>query len=339
MARKFNIAIAGATGLVGEALREILPGRDFPAGDVYLLASSESAGKRLEYGGKRLGVKALEDFDFSQVQLVFSALPAEQAVEVARRAREAGAVVIDCSGAFLSEPRVPQVVPEVNPQRLDDFRQTGVVASPSPAAIQLARVLHIIAGEAGLEGFHATVLEPASAAGRRGMEELAAQTARLLNGQPAEAEHFPARLAFNTHPVTGTVLDSGASAAEVRVSLETLSVLGEQSLPVTITVVRVPAFFGTAVTLHAETAEPLEVERLNALLAGAVGIDAAAGEAAGGPSAVEDAVGSDQLLVGRVRRDLTRPRGLNLWLVTDNLRKGAALNCVQIAELLLKDHL
>lgn len=339
MSRTLNVAVAGATGLVGEALLEQL--KSLPLGDVQLFASQESVGKRLQVAGRNFKVASLDTADFSTVELLFNALPVDIAGPVARRAVEAGCRVIDFSGAFVAEPAVAQVVPEINAQALADSRETGIVASPSPAAIQLASVLAVIRDQAGLEQVQATVIESAASAGRRGVEALAGQTARLLNGMDVEATSvFPGQLAFNVHPAVGAMLDTGATHAELRIALETLSVLGERSLPMSVTCLRVPAFYGTGVVVHLQTSRPLSPEEAEHCLANSVGLEVfqSLGDDSW-PTAVSHANGQDHILVGRVRREPTLVAGLNLWSVTDNLRKGSALNGVQIAQLLLKHYL
>ena len=339
MSRSLNVAVAGATGLVGEAIVEMLGEREFPLAELHLLASKESAGKRIEFAGKGIRVQPLDDFDFSQVELAFIAVPAAVALDCARRAAQAGAVVIDLSGAFVAEPAVAKVVAGVNPEALADYRETGIVASPSPAAIELASVLAPLAAAAGLSQVQATVLAPVSAAGRKGVGALAGETARLLNGQQADHEVFPAQMAFNTHPAVGELLDSGASHDELRVALETLSVLGERSLPLSVTSVRVPVFFGTAVVVHAQTRQPLDAGSVADLLSRQAGLELVQDDQRPWASAIGDAIGHDSICVSRLRAEPTLSGGINLWAVTDNLRAGAAMNSVQIAELLLKHHL
>lgn len=339
MSRKLNVAVIGATGLVGEALLQVLAERKFPVAELHLLASSESAGKRIEFNGKGIRVVPEKDFDFSAVELAFLAVPAVEAAAVAARVVDAGAVVIDLSGAFVADPSVIKVVPEVNPEALEDYRETGIVASPSPAAIQLASVLAVLREAGGLMQAQATVLSPVSAEGRSGVEELAGQTARLLNAQEIENKLFPAQIAFNAHPAVGPLLDSGASHDELRVALETLSVLGERALPLTVTSVRLPVFFGTSVVLHAQTLQPVEAASLQALLADRPGLQLVGDTGQPWASALGDAVGEDAVYISRIRQEPTLQGGISLVAVTDNLRKGAAINGVQIAELLLKHHL
>ncbi|MBA3981678.1 MAG: aspartate-semialdehyde dehydrogenase [Alcanivorax sp.] len=335
--RQFDIAVVGATGLVGEMLLELLGESDLPLGQVTLLASAESAGRRLALRGHHLAVRALDGFDFSGVQIAFFAVPEALAREEAQRAAEAGAIVIDCSGAFAADQDVPVIVPEVNADMLADFRERGIIASPSPAAIQLAMVLKPLGDQAGLGAVNVTVCEPVSSAGRPGVDELAGQTARLLNGQSPEVKAFDRQIAFNAHPETSPALQSGASRAEVRLVLEVLRLLGDPGLRLNATCLRIPVFFGTSLAVQLETAQPLAPEEAAVMLASAPGLVVSEGPL--GATALEDAVGQDSVRVSRVRADVSREQSLNLSLVADNLRKGAALNCVQIARLLIKDHL
>lgn len=339
MQNKCDVVVVGATGLVGGTLLELLGESDLPLGEVSLLATEESAGKRLNVGGRHVAVRPLSEFDFSTVQLAFFAVPEAVAAEYAPRAAEAGAIVIDCSGAFAAEQDIPVIVPEVNAEMLADFRERGMIASPSPGAIQLSMVLKPLLDAAGLQQVHVTLCEPVSASGREGVDELARQTARLMNGQGIEGDGLYGRqIAFNMLPLVGEQLGSGASRAEVRLALETMRVLGDPALRVNVTALRVPVFFGTALTVSLETVQPMDAGQAASLLAEIPGL-AAVDEEGGYASAITEAVGDDRVWVSRLRPDLSREQGLNLWLVTDNLRKGAALNCVQIAQLLIKDHL
>lgn len=339
MSRKLNVAVVGATGLVGEALLQVLAERAFPVAELHLLASGESGGKRIEFAGKGRRVVPEQGFDYSRVELVFLALPALDAADCARRAADAGAVVLDLSGAFVADPSVLKVVPDVNPEVLEDYRETGIIASPSPAAIQLASVLAVVREAGGLAQVQATVLNPVSADGRAGVEELAGQTARLLNAQGAESSVFPARIAFNAHPAVGALLDSGASHDEVRIALETLSVLGERSLPLTVTSLRLPVFFGTSVVLHVQTVQPPDIASLRARLADRSGLEVIGDDEMPWATALDHAVGGDTVCISRIREEPTLQGAISLVAVTDNLRRGAAINSVQIAELLLKHHL
>ncbi|MBZ2187670.1 aspartate-semialdehyde dehydrogenase [Alcanivorax sp. JB21] len=337
MSRQFDIAIAGATGLVGEMLVELLAASDLPVGEVALLASAESAGKRLAFRGRHRSTQALDEFDFSTVQLAFFAVPEAVAQAHVERAAEAGAIVIDVSGAFAADQSVPVVVPEVNAEMLTDFRERGIIASPSPGSIQLAMALKPFLDAVGLGQINVTVCESVSEAGRPGVDELASQTARLLNGQSPEPKLFNQQIAFNALPQTGAVLESGASRSEVRLALETMRLLGEPGLRINATCLRLPVFFGTSLVVQLETGQPLDAGQAVALLESAPGLVVV--ERPEGATLIGDALGHDGVWVSRVRADLSREQGLNLCLVTDNLRKGAALNCVQIAELLIKDHL
>lgn len=338
MQNQFDIAVVGATGLVGGTLVELLGDAPLPLGQVVLLATEESAGKRLSVGGRHIAVRPLAGFDFSEVQIAFFAVPEAVAAEFAPQAAEAGATVIDCSGAFVADHEVPLIVPEVNPEMLADYRERGIIASPSPGAIQLALALKPLLDVAGLQHINVTLCEPVSASGREGVDELARQTARLMNGQGVEPGLYGRQIAFNTLPLVGDLLTSGASRAELRLVLETLRLLGDPALRINASAMRLPVFFGTALTVQLETVHPLDVGEAASLLAQVPALMQAE-EARGYASAIPDAIGDDHVWVSRLRRDLSREHGLNLSLVTDNLRKGAALNCVQIAQLLIKDHL
>lgn len=340
MDRRFDIAVAGASGLVGEALLELLVERNFPVGEVYPLASRDSSAAPVTFAGRRRPVAALEDFDFSRVQLAFFATDAAVAGEHAPRAAEEGAVVIDASVCHRFDERVPLVVPEINPLTLADFRERNIIAIPGSASVALAMVLSPLARLAGLRHVRVNTYQPVSAAGREGVEELARQTAELLSGREVTPGVFGRQIAFNCQPRTGDPADSGYTRDELTLVLETRRLLGAPELPVNASCVRVPTFFGDGLTVDLEMEQPVSPAEVRASLENAEGIrvyDDAVPE--GYASAVTEAVGSDSVFVSRIREDISRPGGISLWIVSDNLRKGAALNGVQIAELLIKDYL
>lgn len=340
MSRRFDIAVAGASGLVGEALLDILVERDFPVGELYPLASRESSAAPVTFQGRKRPVAALEDFDFSRVQLAFFATDDAVSREHTARAAEEGAVAIDASVCHRFDERVPLVVPEINPLALAEFRERNIIAMPGSASIALAVVLSPLARLTGLQRVSVSVYQSVSTSGRRGVEELARQTAELLNGRPVTPGMFGRQVAFNAQARTGEPADSGYTRDELTLVLETRRLLGEPELPVNVSCVRVPTFFGDGLTVHLETREPVAVEQVRAALEAADGVrvyDEAVPE--GYATAVTEAVGSDSVFVSRIREDISHPRGVSLWIVSDNLRKGAALNGVQIAELLIKDYL
>ena len=337
MSKQLEIAVAGATGTVGEALMEALADSELSGARLHALASEASAGKRLEVGGGYTSVKELEGFDFAGVDLALFAVPDAVAEAHLPRALEAGCRVIDFSAAFVDDERARTAVAGVNDEALGEAR---LVVSPSAAAVALARVLAPLGRETRIEEVTVTVMEPASCRGRDGVKALAGEAARLLNGLPAEPALFPQQLAFNllAHPHPEET-EEGWSRAELRLARELQGVLGDESLPVHATVVQAPLFFGQALSLRVVTDSPLDAGRVRELLEAAPEVELVEGEGAeAAPSPTADAVGSDQVLVGRIRAE-RGGRGVDLWLAADNVRAGAAANGVQTALQLLKEYL
>lgn len=329
---KINVAIVGATGAVGEAMREILQERQFPMGDVRLLASERSVGKRYSIAGRSIAVEVLDDFDFDDTQVaLFSAGGAISAV-YAPRAADAGAVVIDNTSKFRLQEGVPLVVPEVNGHRIVDGIGTNIIANPNCSTIQMAVALKPIYDAVGIARINVATYQAVSGAGMSGVSELASQTANLLNAKPLGAfTAHPAQIAFNAVSHAWDIVDNGYSVEEMKMVDETKKIFEDDDILVNPTCVRVPVFYGHSEALHIETHQhisPLAAQDLLREAPGVVVID----DGDGCPTAVDHAVGNDAVYVGRIRADLTHERGLNLWAVSDNVRKGAALNSVQIAE-------
>lgn len=347
-----RIAIAGATGAVGEALLGILAERRFPVAELVPLASARSAGGKLSFAGRELTIRALDGFDFSGIDIAFFAAGGAVAAEHAPRAAAAGAVVIDNSSQFRNEPEVPLVVAEVNPEALAR-RPRGIVANPNCSTIQMLVALAPIHRAAGIERINVATYQSVSGAGRAALEELGRQTAALLGFQEAKPEHFPVQIAFNVIPQIDDFLEGGYTREEMKMVWETRRILGDERIQVNPTCVRVPVFYGHALACHIETREPISASRARTLLRQAAGVqlvDTVRGTARTGapprpgssaarnryPTPVGHGSGSDLVHVGRIRQDISHPRGLNLWVVADNIRKGAALNAVQLAELLVE---
>ncbi|MEZ5550454.1 MAG: aspartate-semialdehyde dehydrogenase [Pseudomonadales bacterium] len=337
MSEGFDVAVVGATGAVGEAMIEILASRNFPVRSLHLLASERSAGKRLQFNGKYLTVKRLDEFDFSQVQIgLFSAGGAISA-EYAPRAGAAGCVVIDNTSHFRNEIDVPLVVPEVNPQRVADFRARNLIANPNCSTIQMVVALKPLHDAARITRINVATYQAVSGAGAGGVRELAAQTTNLLNTKPIEAKVMPVQIAFNVVPQIDKFQDNGYTREEMKMVWETRKILEDDSIQVNPTCVRVPVFYGHSEAVHIETERKLTPEEARKLLSRAPGVKLVDEREPGGyPTPVGQAAGTDPVFVGRIREDISHPRGLNLWVVSDNVRKGAALNSVQIAEILLK---
>ena len=335
-----NVAVVGATGAVGEAMIEILESRDFPVDQLFPLASSRSAGKSLRFKGKRYTVQDLSNFDFSQTPIALFSAGGDVSAEYAPIAAQQGCVVIDNTSHFRRDDDIPLVIPEVNPEAIGQFRQRNIIANPNCSTIGMLMALKPIYDVAGIERINVATYQAVSGTGKDAIEELAGQTARLLNGKEAEPKVYPRQIAFNVIPHIDTFLENGYTREEMKMVWETQKILADESIRVNPTCVRVPVFYGHAEAVHIETREPVSVTEARALLQAADGVAVLDSPEPGGyPTPVSEAAGADAVFVGRIRADISHPRGLNLWVVADNVRKGAALNSVQIAEVLLSAYL
>lgn len=330
MTKRVSVAVVGATGVVGEPLLTALEARNFPIDTLYCLDEGEAVGEKLRYFGSSVTVESIAEFDFTRVQLVFFCSGSIVAASYTPLATEAGCTVIDCSGAFSAEYDVPMVIPEVNPQAVEDFRQRLIIANPSPVTIALLLVLKPLHDAAGVARINLTTYEPVSVAGKAGIDELASQTVALLNMQEARNRVFPQQIAFNVLPQVGQVLENGYTEAEMKVVWETQKILAEADINMNPTAVLVPVFYGHSMAVHLETRSHLSAAEAHDLLAAAPGVSLSEG---GAPTPVGDATKDEAVFIGRVREDISHPHGLDLWITVDNARKGAALNAVQIAEL------
>ncbi|MCL7714134.1 aspartate-semialdehyde dehydrogenase [Stenotrophomonas mori] len=332
-ARRFHVAIVGATGAVGQTMLSILAERDFPVGTLTLLASERSAGQAFDYKDGKVTVQDLATFDPAGVEIALFAAGGGISKEYAPKFAAAGAVVIDNSSSFRYDDDVPLVVAEVNPDAARQ-RPRGIIANPNCSTMQLMPVLAPIHREYGVERVNIATYQSVSGAGQSGMEELGKQTAQLLGFQEIDPAKFPVQIAFNLIPHIDEFLDNGFTKEEMKLVWETRKILGDDSIQVNPTAVRVPVFYGHSEAVNVETRDKISVDQARALLAAAPGVEVVDERRAGGyPTPVTHASGTDPVYVGRIREDLSHPRGLNLWVVADNIRKGAALNAVQIAEL------
>ncbi len=327
-----KIAVVGATGAVGEAMLEILAERQFPATEVVALASERSAGAQVAYGRRMLTVHDLAGYDFAGTRIaLFSPGAAVSAVH-APRAAAAGCVVIDNTSHFRREADVPLVVAEVNPEAIPN-RPRGIIANPNCSTMQMLVALAPIHRAVGIARINVATYQSVSGAGRSGLEELGRQTAALLAFQPAEPHKFPLQIAFNLIPHIDDFLDNGYTKEEMKLVWETRKILGDESIAVNPTAVRVPVFYGHSEAVHIETREKISAEAVRSLLGQAPGVVVVDERRAGGyATPVTHAAGKDPVYVSRIREDISHPRGLSMWIVADNIRKGAALNAVQIAE-------
>jgi len=337
----YKVAMVGATGAVGEALLAILAERDFPVGELVPLASERSAGEKISFGGKQVTVKNLADYDFGGVDIAFFSAGGAVSREHAPRAAAAGAVVIDNTSEFRYQDDVPLVISEVNPHAIADYTARGIIANPNCSTMQMLVALAPIHRAVGIERINVATYQSVSGAGRSGMEELGRQTAALLNFQDVEpGKKFPKQIAFNVIPHIDEFQANGYTKEEMKMVWETRKILEDDSIAVNPTAVRVPVFYGHAEAVHVETRDKITAEQARALLEQAEGVVVMDERKAGGyPTPVGDAAGKDPVFVGRIREDISHERGLDLWVVADNIRKGAALNAVQIAERLIEEYL
>ncbi|WP_318510148.1 aspartate-semialdehyde dehydrogenase [Photobacterium leiognathi] len=337
MNQEYDIAILGATGAVGEAMVEVLEERNFPVRNLYLLASDRSSGKVLRFKGKSIRVKNVEEFDWGQVQIALFSAGAEASRHWAPIAADHGVVVIDNTSEFRYEYDVPLVIPEVNPEAISDYRNRNIIANPNCSTIQMLVALKPIQDAYGIDRINVATYQSVSGSGRKGIDELAGQTAKLLNGLPAENNAYDKQIAFNCLPHIDEFLDNGYTKEEMKMVWETQKILGDASIRVNPTCVRVSAFFGHAEAVHVETHQPVVVEDVVNMLENTDGIEVFHGTDY--PTQVTDAVGKDHVMVGRIREDISHPCGVNMWVVADNVRKGAATNSIQIAEKLIEEYL
>ena len=333
MSRQFKVAVVGATGAVGEVMLSILAERDFPASEVIALASERSAGTAVAFGNGELVVQDLATFDPSGVDIALFSAGGATSKEYGPKFAAAGAVVIDNSSTFRYDDDVPLVVSEVNPDAIRN-RPRGIIANPNCSTMQLMVALKPIFDAAGIERINVSTYQSVSGAGRSGLEELGVQSGKLLNFQDIEPKKFQAQIAFNLIPHIDDFQDNGYTKEEMKLVWETRKILGDEAIQVNPTAVRVPVFYGHSEAVNVETRDKLSAQQARELLERVPGVVVVDERKAGGyPTPVTHASGSDAVYVGRIREDLSHPRGLNLWVVSDNIRKGAALNAVQIAEL------
>jgi len=332
-----NVAIVGATGAVGESMLELLESRKFPVDNLYLLASERSAGSRLSFAERNIRVENLADFDFGQVDIALFSAGGSVSAEFAPKAAAAGCVVIDNTSYFRRDPEIPLIIPEVNLHRLPDYVNKNIIANPNCSTIQMLVALKPIYDAVGISRIHVSTYQAVSGAGKSGVEELAGQTARLLNVQSIESRVFPAQIAFNAIPAIGEFEENGFTIEEMKMIWETHKIFEDDSIQVSPTCVRIPVFYGHSEAVYIETRKSISAETARQLFADFSGIEVVDDVKADiYPTAVAQAAGSDPVYVGRIRKDVANELGLHCWVVSDNVRKGAALNSVQIAEHLIE---
>lgn len=340
MTKTYDIAVVGATGAVGEAMLEILAERKFPVGTVYPLASSRSAGKRVSFGDKQLVVQDLDTFDFKKVQIGLFSPGASVSKIYAPKAAAAGCIVIDNTSQFRYDDDKPLIIPEVNAHAIARYKDTNIISNPNCSTIQMLVALKPLHDAFTVTRVNVCTYQAVSGTGKEAIEELASQTSRLLNGLSVEPAVYPKQIAFNAIPHIDDFQDNGYTKEEMKMVWETHKIMEDDSIAVNPTCVRIPVFFGHSEALHIETAKPVSAKQARELLSQSPGVVVLDERKAGGyPTAVTESAGNDAVFVGRIREDISIENGLNFWVVSDNVRKGAALNSVQIAECLVQDYL
>ena len=336
---RLKVAVGGATGAVGRQMMDCLAERDFPAGNLTLLASERSEGQKLDYRDQKLTVKRMTPDSFQGIDIAIFSAGAAASKEFAPQAAARGAVVVDNSSAWRMDPQVPLVVPEVNPQDIALYKNKGIIANPNCSTIQMVVVLKPIHDQVGISRIVVSTYQAVSGSGQKAIRELDEQVRAMLNFGRPEAKVYPHRIAFNVLPQIDVFLDNGYTKEEMKMVHETRKIMGDDSLMVTATCARVPVFYGHSEAVNLTLQGPLSAGRARELLSRAPGVKVVDDPAGGEYPMPTQAAGQDLTLVGRIREDISQENGLDLWIVADNVRKGAATNSVQIAELLARDHL
>lgn len=339
MSRKYKIAVVGATGAVGREILQTLSERAFPAGEVIALASSRSAGGEVSFGSdKVLKVQDLDKYDFKGTDICLSSAGAKISEAFAPKAAAAGCVVIDNTSHFRMDPDVPLVVPEVNPQAIAGYTKRNIIANPNCSTIQMLVALKPLHDLATITRIVVSTYQSVSGAGKEAMDELFSQTRAVYVNDPIKKEVFTKQIAFNVIPQIDVFMDDGGTKEEWKMMVETKKIL-DPAIKLTATCVRVPAFIGHSEAVNVQFERPISAQQARAALQKAPGVSVVDRKHEEGFVTPVECVGEDAVFVSRIREDMTIENGLNLWIVSDNLRKGAALNAVQIAELLIKDYL
>jgi aspartate-semialdehyde dehydrogenase len=340
MSKGWRVAVLGATGLVGDTMINVLEEREFPVSELYPLASSRSIGKSVKFKGKAYPVLDVDTFDFSKADIGLFSAGAEVSAKYAPIAAAAGCVVIDNTSQFRYQDDIPLVVPEVNPHAIAQYRKHGIIANPNCSTIQMLVALKPLHDAAGIERINVATYQSVSGAGKEAVEELAHQSGELLNGRPVEAKVVAKQIAFNCVPQIDKFQDNGYTKEEMKMFWETQKIMEDKTILVNATAVRVPVFFGHSEVVHIETRRKLGAAEARALLEKAPGVEVIDERKPGGyATAATEAANRDTVFVSRIREDISHERGLDLWVVSDNIRKGAATNSVQVAEILVREYL
>ncbi|MEJ2033012.1 MAG: aspartate-semialdehyde dehydrogenase [Deltaproteobacteria bacterium] len=337
--RKFKVAVAGATGAVGGAMLETLARRDFPLAELRLLASERSVGKKLKFRGKEIAIQQLTTDSFKDVDIALFSAGASRSLEFAPAAAAAGAVVVDNSSAYRMDKEIPLVVPEVNAHAIARYKKRGIIANPNCSTIQMLVALKPIYDKVGIKRIVVSTYQAVSGTGAKAIDELENQVRAYAAGQPLDCKVYPYQIAFNCLPHIDSFLENGYTKEEMKMVNETRKIFEDDTIGVTATTVRVPVIYGHSEAVNVETLEKITAAEVKALLADAPGVELVDDpQNLRYPLAV-DCAGKFETLVGRIREDESIANGINLWVVADNILKGAALNAVQIAEILVRDYL
>ncbi|MFT5321845.1 MAG: aspartate-semialdehyde dehydrogenase [Pseudohongiellaceae bacterium] len=340
MSKLYNVAVVGATGAVGRTMLSIMEQRKFPVDNLYLLASERSAGEKITYNKKHYLVENLADFDFSKAQIGLFSPGASVSAVYAPKAGAAGCVVIDNTSQFRYEEDIPLIVPEVNAHAIAQYTKTNIIANPNCSTIQMMVALKPIKDAVGIKRINVCTYQAVSGTGKKAIDELAGQTAKLLSGKDPDIEVYPRQIAFNVIPQCDVFMDNGYTKEEMKMVWETKKIFEDDEIQVNPTCVRVPVFYSHSEAVHIETRDKITADDARALLEKAPGVKVMDSRENGGyPTPIGQGTDHDEVWVGRIRNDISHPNGLNLWIVSDNLRKGAALNSIQIAEVLIKDYI
>jgi len=339
MDRVFDIAIVGATGLVGESILSILEERNFPVGKLFLVASERSAGSSILFQKQSISVENIEDFDFSQAQVALFSAGGDVSAHYAPIAADSGCVVIDNTSYFRNDPDVPLVIPEVNPDQIANYTTQNIISNPNCSTIQMLVALAPIHQAVGIEAITVSTYQAVAGAGKKGVEALAKQTAQLLNAKALDVAEGEKQIAFNVVPKIDDFMDNGFTREEMKMVWETQKILDE-AIQVNPTCVRVPVFHGHSEAVFVETQSYISAEEVREMLENAEGVTVLDNpDSLEYATPVTDAVGNDAVYVSRIRETVNGRPGIHLWITADNVRKGAALNAVQIAEKLINDYI
>jgi len=333
--KKYAVAVAGATGAVGVEMLKTLEQRNFPVSEIVPLASARSKGKSITFRGEKIPVRVLSKDSFSGVDIALFSAGAARSLEFAPAAAEAGAVVIDNSSAFRMEKDIPLVVPEVNPHATAQYKNRGIIANPNCSTIQMVLVLKPLHDEARIKRVVVSTYQAVSGTGLEAIDELMGQTRAVLDGTGVEKKVYPHQIAFNCLPHIDSFMENGYTKEEIKMVNETVKIMEDESIAVTATTVRVPVIYGHSESVNIETEKKLTPGDARKILARAPGVAVVDDPSQNLYPLAINAAGKDETFVGRIREDFSIPNGLNLWIVSDNVRKGAALNAVQIAEYLI----